>query len=499
MYGGVKNKIPSKHSKYSRSNRKWKIGIVLILTYLFLVFIPYATALQESFIFSDVWRSKIGAEGIYGIAADLDGDMYAESLFYFKNKLYVYGFDGTVSWNKTYSEDVFKTSFLNATPDDDLEVVVCVDYIGTFVYKNDGNLIWQLIRTQSFFDMDVGDVDGDGLDEVVTSYKNKMVSCIKGGTDLWLKFFSTDPIIVKVGDVNGDGKEETIVSTLSKIFVLNDTGEILHSTDIQYPPKVLILADFSGDGVLDIIYGEGVGSTSKIYGLYGNLTRAWSVGVENSVEEILSLNIDNDKKSEILTLTEGPVIYVLEDTGSRLFKLELSVSPSDLGILDPDFDGLSEVAVCLGSKIYFIKLRDLFTYKSFDYSFYTREMPSNVKFVSLYPIESQSIVFVLVGDEGGDIWLLSSDHDGDGLTTIEEVKRFHTNPYNPDTDGDFLKDLDELVIGTDPLNKDTDSDSVIDSIDLVNGFNDILLYIVVSLSVFIVFVFTKKKERAIPP
>ncbi|MHA1626849.1 MAG: hypothetical protein ACTSYT_03040 [Candidatus Asgardarchaeia archaeon] len=487
-------RVRSRPSKKLRPKLKRKIGKILLLTYIFL-FIPYTMALQGSFIFSDVWRSKVSAEGVHGIAVDLDGDSYAESILYFKNKLYVYGSDGTVSWNKSYSEDVFEVSFLNATPDGDLEVAVCVGYIGTFVYENDGSLLWHLIRTQSFFDMDVGDVDGDGLDEVVISYKNKMVSCVKGGTDLWSRFFSKDPIIVKVGDVNGDGKDETIVSTLSKIFVLNDSGEVLYSIDIQYSPRVLILADFSGDGVLDIVYGEGVGTSSKVYGLYGNLTRAWSIGVENSVREILSLNIDNDKKSEFLTLTEGPVIYVLENTGSRLFKLELSVSPSDLGVFDSDFDGFSEVAACLESKVYFIELKDLITYKSFDYSFYLREMPSNVRFISIYPVEDQNVIFVLVGDEGGDVWLLSSDHDGDGLTTIEEVERFYTNPYDPDTDGDFLKDLDELVVGTDPLNKDTDSDTIIDSIDLVNGFNDILLYLIVFLSVLVIFVFTKKKGQ----
>jgi hypothetical protein len=42
------------------------------------------------------------------------------------------------------------------------------------------------------------------------------------------------------------------------------------------------------------------------------------------------------------------------------------------------------------------------------------------------------------------------DSDGDGLTDLQEVS-LHTNPLNPDTDGDNLSDRDEVRAGLDPL------------------------------------------------
>lgn len=55
------------------------------------------------------------------------------------------------------------------------------------------------------------------------------------------------------------------------------------------------------------------------------------------------------------------------------------------------------------------------------------------------------------------------DTDGDGLKDGEEVKRYHTNPLNPDTDGDGLSDGDEVHrYHTDPTKFDTDGDGLSD-------------------------------------
>jgi len=56
----------------------------------------------------------------------------------------------------------------------------------------------------------------------------------------------------------------------------------------------------------------------------------------------------------------------------------------------------------------------------------------------------------------------NNDLDGDGLLNDEE-RRLRTDPLNPDTDGDGLKDGEEVHnYGTDPLNPDTDGDGLQD-------------------------------------
>lgn len=57
----------------------------------------------------------------------------------------------------------------------------------------------------------------------------------------------------------------------------------------------------------------------------------------------------------------------------------------------------------------------------------------------------------------------NADTDGDGLKDGEEVNRYKTNPLNQDSDNDGLKDGEEITkYNTDPMNFDTDKDGLKD-------------------------------------
>lgn len=63
------------------------------------------------------------------------------------------------------------------------------------------------------------------------------------------------------------------------------------------------------------------------------------------------------------------------------------------------------------------------------------------------------------------------DTDGDGLKDGEEVRTYITNPLNPDSDGDGLTDGDEVrKYKTDPNKADTDGDGISDG-DEINKYN----------------------------
>ena len=65
------------------------------------------------------------------------------------------------------------------------------------------------------------------------------------------------------------------------------------------------------------------------------------------------------------------------------------------------------------------------------------------------------------------------DTDGDGLKDGEEVNTYVTDPLNPDSDGDSLTDGDEVRRHkTDPLKADTDNDELTDSEEIENSKTD---------------------------
>jgi outer membrane protein OmpA-like peptidoglycan-associated protein len=58
---------------------------------------------------------------------------------------------------------------------------------------------------------------------------------------------------------------------------------------------------------------------------------------------------------------------------------------------------------------------------------------------------------------------LKTDTDGDNLSDYDEIKKYMTDPTKADTDGDGLSDYDEIMVhSTDPLNPDTDHDGLKD-------------------------------------
>jgi|GEM_PF-3337855 len=74
------------------------------------------------------------------------------------------------------------------------------------------------------------------------------------------------------------------------------------------------------------------------------------------------------------------------------------------------------------------------------------------------------------------------DTDGDGLKDGDEVNKYHTDPLDPDTDDDGLGDGLEvaknpdnnttLLIGTSAINADTDNDGVTDGIEVLGTYKD---------------------------
>lgn len=68
--------------------------------------------------------------------------------------------------------------------------------------------------------------------------------------------------------------------------------------------------------------------------------------------------------------------------------------------------------------------------------------------------------------------ITTDDSDGDGLTDLEELDLYGTDPLSADTDGDRLTDLEELLThGTSPLLADTDGDGATDFHEVDRGLD----------------------------
>jgi len=177
----------------------------------------------------------------------LAGFTYFDSNGYPKNAtMQVFDGNGTVLWS-TYSENVSISNIIaaNLTSSPELEIVMSTANMkffenynstdgGIFAFDYEGNLLWKInttyspIQTFPVLALTVGDLDNNGLDDVVATLFNETIIAINGSTGkiIWrtgpvsARPFDEVPVDVEIADIDYDGATEVVA--LFANFSLHD-------------------------------------------------------------------------------------------------------------------------------------------------------------------------------------------------------------------------------------------------------------------------------------
>lgn len=167
------------------------------------------------------------------------------------------------------------------------------------VFDYQGNLISKFLAYDAGFTggvkVAVGDVDGDGIDEIVTGAGaggGPHVRVFNAQGTLISQFFAFNQnfkggVNVAVGDLRNDGKEQIAVAVESNsvptVRVYNYLGELL-TTFFAYEPNFLAgvniaIGDADGDGLADIVTGKAKGGNAEvnIFNLRGGLKSTFNI------------------------------------------------------------------------------------------------------------------------------------------------------------------------------------------------------------------------------
>jgi hypothetical protein len=187
----------------------------------------------------------------------------------------------------------------------------------------------------------VGDVNGDGLDDIITFTRNAAAdvfvalstgSAFAGTEQKWNDFFGIAGDVPLVGDFNGDGVDDLATFTragtaevrvaLSTGLSFVDDGTIWHdffAVDHETP----VVGDFNGDGKDDIATFTR-GSTGDVFVALSNGGQFIGVGIlwhgffapGNAIPMTADVNADN--KDDIVYFTRGSTgdVFVALSTGA---------------------------------------------------------------------------------------------------------------------------------------------------------------------------------------
>lgn len=179
----------------------------------------------------------------------------------------------------------------------------------------------------------LGDLDGDGLVEVVVAGEG-LVQVFAGadGTALWSTFvLGTDPTVRRyptLADLDGDGCTEIIANNT----ILDCLGTSPKSLDADVPYAVAV--DVDGDGVQEVLAG------ATLYSADGE--ELWSVGDEPYGG---AADLDGDGVPEIVVTGSGAVRVVDAASGEVLAERPLEGAGSPPTLADFDNDGVTDVGV----------------------------------------------------------------------------------------------------------------------------------------------------------
>lgn len=242
-----------------------------------------------------------------------------------------------------------------------------------------GTVKWQSVHIDGPLNaMSVGDLDGDGEDEIVMishrsdsdygegiihifsarthalKYQNKL------GTTDWMGVHSA-----RIGDVDGDGKTEFIVTTANTyagvIRVYDGTTHALKRQSAGYSGNfftALAIGDVDKDGKIEIVAGQGrehTGAQGTYLIVFDGVTmqEKWrSVDLGSywgSVYDVKLSDLDGDGHPEIIASLSGSGSNVgkliVFDGVSHVLKLLIEHPARALEVADIDSDGALEILV----------------------------------------------------------------------------------------------------------------------------------------------------------
>ena len=197
----------------------------------------------------------------------------------------------------------------------------------------------------------LGDVDGDGRNEVVFGSEDDTVRVLNGesGSVLWTGDASSGiEAAPALGDLDGDGLPEIVTGAVDGTIRAWDglTGTPLWTCELSSAPAGgLLVADPDNDGRLEVVCGTQDGKVAALNGEDGS--PAWSSVLPGAVLGAPALgDVDSDGRLEVVVGVADSVFRVLDaETGTPRFASVAGAAGAAPALADLDADGSCEVVV----------------------------------------------------------------------------------------------------------------------------------------------------------
>jgi len=243
---------------------------------------------------------------------------------------------------------------------DAAEMIACVG--GEVLAVNaGGEVLWRRPVGDSYGKcVAVFDLDADGSPEVIVGGQDRKVHCFSAnGEELWVADCPQDPFqpeiepqsgsidVIAAGDIDGDGLGEVVFGASNWFaYALDHEGNLLwKALNWAHPPLDIVLYDVTGDGRLEALIATRY-NTANLFDADGKRIDAVSAGYHGIPMSVAAGDLDGNGLVEMVTGSRIGGVHVKEHGGERAWNLNLGSQVTDVAVADLDGGGLLRVLAC---------------------------------------------------------------------------------------------------------------------------------------------------------
>ncbi len=308
-------------------------------------------------------------------------------------------------------------------------------------------LLWEVdLLSQCYGSPAVGDIDGDGLPEVVfgTYFDDEHAYALNGedGSALWRFDVGGGPLDAApvIYDVNLDGVQEVIIpASWGILFCLSPEGEVVwrypeagYIECIDSPPAV---ADVDGDGLPEVVFGTWYG---KVYVLNGeDGTPVWTgnycdTGYVQSAPCIVDLDGDGQDDIVVAMFRGDHRVYSLRGSDGEVLWTFTADASMYAGASCGDIDGDGTREIVIGDysgKVYALRTDGTLLWETPSMGYYIFAPTTVADIVPdspgdeilCAPAQSSGAKIVCLSCEGEQLWDFPSPGEIDRGAVVAEV------------------------------------------------------------------------------
>ncbi|MDI3535437.1 MAG: hypothetical protein PWQ82_1802, partial [Thermosediminibacterales bacterium] len=351
--------------------------------------------------------------------------------------------DFVIEWHSKDLGHGLRVALGDVNGDGRLELLAGTTFPGTgpthvYVFRWDGGYYRRyrtisLSRTQDVNSIFTGDLDGDGIDEIVVG-GNGGIFVYKLTRTGYLRVFVDDRIkgrvtALAVADIDRDGRKEIIAaaSGSNRLYIIKSTPQG-YSTRIHTVEGEVLQVDFGdvdGDRSNEVVVLAAAPDGSRIYLLQwsgGSLVQKKVKAVPKSPGRVLVVgDADNDGIDEILFDLPGGRVYLLDYTVTGFINQWISpyldASSYAAAIADIDKDAGNEIIITtLESTYIFSKTDGRFILES------KQDIPNGIISIAIGDIDGNRANEIVLGTRFGYVYIMEAKEMERGKIFIGKVQ-----------------------------------------------------------------------------